>query len=560
MQQAQHTKNSGSTLIGRPLSEEENLGALTLAGYMAEVCQRYNTNEAMCWKNLSGGVQRWTYQQMYQECMGVARALVKCGIGKGARVGVLISNRPEWVFSVFGAAMTGATVVAMNTFSTQSELKYQLTHADVQILIMEAAVASKNFVTDINELCPGLAASTNHGYQNVEVPFLRRVVCIDEGKQTPGISAWSEFLVTGQDVAEALVSAMANSVSPVDNSLIFFSSGSTALPKAIEQTQRAAAMQLWRFGKWYQTDSQVRTWSANGFFFSGNFVMGFGSTFSVGGCLVMQRFFNPDEAIELFQEEKVSLPLAWPHQEARLKECPGWQAADLSCFQYVDKNGILATHPSVKSNWQQPNGYGMTETFTFVAGDAGNQILDGSYGPVCHGVTLKIIDPETGATLSTGETGEIVVKGPTLTKGYLKTPPEDMVDIDGFFHTADAGYVNEAGNLFWKGRLGDIIKTGGANVSPSEIDAAIVEHPSVQTVITCGVPHETLGELVVACIVLREGMTVTADEIKAFTKKTLASYKVPREVVFFLESELPKTGSNKIKRKDMRDLALTKLN
>jgi len=548
-----------STIDGKPLNEESGLGSLTLAGFMAEVAGRFSEREALCWKDMSGQVRRWTYAEMYAECQKVASALLAAGAGKDTRVGVLVTNRPEWIFSTFGAAMAGAVTVALNTFSTQQELHYQLQHADIELLIMEAGVASKDFAANIQALCPGLGDSAPGEYFHGTLPYLRRVVCVDSERAGAGIQSWDEFLQLGETVSPAIVESTMAALSPMDCGLIFFSSGSTAQPKAIQQTQRAATMQCWRFGRWYGADKDVRTWSANGFFWSGNFAMAFGSTLSVGGCLVLQRYFDAEEALELFQSEKVSLPIAWPHQEARLTECPGWPEADLSAMVYVDKNLVLASHPTIKSQWQQPNGYGMTETFTFVAGGAATDIADGSNGPVLPGNTIRIVDPETGDILPLGETGEIIVKGPTLTSGYLKLPPEELFDGEGFIHTADAGYLNKSGHLFWKGRLGDIIKTGGANVSPAEIDAVLVQHPAVQTSFTIGVEHSTLGELVVACVVLREGQELDEAGLRRFARESLASYKVPRRVLFFAEEELPMTGSNKIRRPELKKLVAEQL-
>ncbi len=548
-----------SEIQGPALADETGLGALTLAGFVTEIAQKHADREALRWTDLAGETRSWTYAQMHEESLRVARALLAAGAGKGTRVGLLVSNRPEWIFGMFGGAMAGAVTIALSTFSTRQELAYQLRQSDVEVLIMEASVASSDFVRDIFELCPALPSATPGKILDNDLPFLRRVVCLDKDKCRPGLQDWDGFLAAGENIPAAIARATADCSSPMDLGLVFFSSGSTAQPKAIQQTHRAATLQCWRFGHWYETDSSVRTWSANGFFWSGNFAMAFGSTLSVGGCLVLQRYFDPEEALQLLEAEKISLAIAWPHQEARLKECPGWAAADLSALVYVDSELILATHPRIKTSWRQPTGYGMTETFTFVTGCAGRLVSDKSHGPVLPGNIVRIVDPETGATLPMGETGEIIAKGPTLTPGYLKVPPEDLLDREGFIHTADAGYFTPEGNLAWKGRLGDIIKTGGANVSPTEIDATLMEHPAIQSVFTVGVPHETLGEIVVSCVLPREGHDIDEEAVRSFARQSLASYKVPRRVLFFTEAELPMTGSNKIRRPALRDLAAARL-
>lgn len=547
--------NNGLSIIeGPPLSEEVGLGALTLGGLVAELAERFGDNEALRWRG-----QSWSYADMYAESERVAKSLLACGANRGTRVGVLISNRPEWLFSMFGASMVGAITVAMNTFSTPHELAYQLQHADVALLITEAEVAKKDFVKNISDLVPALAGKAYGELMTDEFPFLRRVVCIDSEAATDGIQRWDAFLASGESIPDSLVAATMAAVSPVDQGLIFFSSGTTALPKAIQQTHRAAALQVWRFGQWFEMDQNARVWSANGFFWSGNFAMAFGAALSVGACLVLQRYFDPDEALELLQRERVNLPLLWPHQSARFIECPGWLDADVSALKYIDKNQAMATHPQANKDWVQPNGYGMTETFTFITGVSASQRNDDSFGSVLHGNTLRIVDPISGEILPYGESGEIICKGPTLMSGYLKIPSEDVLDSEGFIHTGDVGHLNENGNLVWEGRLSDIIKTGGANVSPAEIDAVLVEHPAVQYSFTVGVPHDTLGEIVVACIVLREGRQLDEDGLRAYAKQTLASYKVPRRVLFFAEEELPMTGSNKVQRPELRKLVSSRL-
>jgi fatty-acyl-CoA synthase len=143
--------------------------------------------------------------------------------------------------------------------------------------------------------------------------------------------------------------------------------------------------------------------------------------------------------------------------------------------------------------------------------------------------------------------------------GYLRVAVEDTFDETGFFRTGDSGFIDEQGRLHWLGRLNDIIKTGGANVSPLEIDAVLLDCPGVKIAATVGVPHDTLGEMVVACIVPQAGASVDESTVRAFLAKRLSSYKVPRRVLFVLESDLTLTGSNKVKTAPLRELASQRL-
>src|SRR5581483_1119711 len=145
-------------------------------------------------------------------------------------------------------------------------------------------------------------------------------------------------------------------------------------------------------------------------------------------------------------------------------------------------------------------------------------------------------------------------KGATLMLGYLGIPLDETLDEDGYFRTGDGGYIDDRGRLFWQGRLTDIIKTGGANVSPAEVDSILATYPGVKVAQTVGVPHDTLGEMVIGCIVAHDGAKLAEAKIRDFLKERLASYKVPRRVLFFRQDELSLTGSAKIKAGALREL------
>jgi acyl-coenzyme A synthetase/AMP-(fatty) acid ligase len=377
------------------------------------------------------------------------------------------------------------------------------------------------------------------------------------------IETWSEFLAHGRALPPAIVEATAATVQPSDAGMLFFSSGTSDKPKGILNSHRAVAIQLWRWRRLYDNlDADVRCWPANGFFWSGVFSMALGLTFSYGGALVLQPTFEAAEALELMQAEEVNLPLAWPHQWSRLSEASNWAEVDLSSLRYVDIRSPLARHPTVRTQWREPRGYGVTETFTITAACYASwppEVAGDSYGEILPGNTLKIVDPITGTVMPRGQRGEIAVKGPTLMLGYVGVPIDETFDAEGFFHTGDGGYIDESGLLCWEGRLTDIIKTGGANVSPLEVDAVLNTYPGIKIAQTVGVPHETLGEMVVACAVPHDGVALDEAAIRNFLRERLASYKVPRRVLLFREEELSLTGSAKVKSGALRNLAAERL-
>lgn len=551
-----------SVVRGIALEDEAGIGALTLGGFLEEITAQYGSREAAV---LHGeqGAERWTYNELWARSVAVARTLLASGVGKGTRVGILMTNRLEFLSATFGTALAGGVATTMSTFSTPAEMEVLLENSGCSVMLLERHVLKKDFADMLFTLEPKIKSSAPGELQSSRFPFLRYIAMVDGESSEGAIESWADFLARGETIGEDMVAATAANVAPADPGVLFFSSGSTGKPKGILSAHRGVCLQLWRWRKWLSLDTDVRTWTANGFFWSGNFAIGIGGTLAAGGCLVLQRTFLPEEALELMQTERVSYIFAWPHQWAQLTDAGNWLDVDLSALTYIDGSSPVAAHPTVNSDWiDATHSYGNTETFTLSSVYPANtpkEVSAGSHGVPAAGNTFKIVDPMTGATQPLGERGEIVVKGPTLMLGYIGIPLLDCVDEEGFFHTGDGGYFDAEGRLFWEGRLNDIIKTGGANVSPVEIDTVIAQFPGVKITKTVGVPDELLGELVVSCIVPQDGVTLSEAEVRAQTKELLASYKVPRRVLFFDESELETTGSAKIKASELRKLATDRL-
>lgn len=551
-----------SIIQGIPLGEEHGIGALTLGGYLREVCGRYGPNEAAVLRD-GAGIERWTYDELWARSTAVARALLAAGVGKGTRVGILMTNRLEFLSTVFGTALTGGIATTISTFSTPNELQFILAEACCSVLLLERRVLNKDFAAMLTDIEPELAIATPGQLQSSIFPHLRHVAMIDSETGMGGIEGWPGFLARGDSIRPALLDATAASVYPADPGVLFFSSGSTGKPKGVLSAHRGVCLQLWRWRQWLALEEGVRSWSANGFFWSGNFAIGIGGTLSAGGSLVLQRTFNAEEALALMEAERVSYLFAWPHQWAQLTDAKNWLDVDLSAMRYVDAKSPIAAHPTIHTDYIEPeHAYGNTETFTLSSVFPANTPKDvsgNSHGIPAAGNTLKIVDPFSGAIVPIGERGEIAVKGPTLMLGYLGVPLDETLDEEGFFRTGDGGFIDEQGRLHWEGRLTDIIKTGGANVSPVEIDTVLAKCPGVKVTKTVGIPEELLGELVVACIVPQDGAPLTEEAVRHFAKQQLASYKVPRKVLFFTDAELDMTGSAKVKTSQLRELAAQRI-
>ncbi|MFT3967709.1 MAG: class I adenylate-forming enzyme family protein, partial [Sphingobium sp.] len=482
-----------SIVHGDPLAEEPNIGALTIAGYGRDVTTRWAGREALVMHGPDGRVS-WTYDRLWDRSRAVARALVAGGAGVGSRIGVLMTNRPDYLAAVFGIAMAGGVTVSLSTFSTPQELEYLLQAGGVSILLYDRQVLKKDFGAILAGLEPRIASGTPGRLSSPLFPFLTRLVALDSVTANPAppapdggaVESWAAFLASGDGVDDAVLDARAAAVHPSDVGAIFFSSGTTSLPKGIVHTQRAMALQWWRWRRIFNLDPEnhpVRGWTGNGFFWSGNISMMVGMCLTTGGAIVLQPVFDAGEALDLMEKERVSYPNGRPHQWARLQESDRWDKADLSSLHYVTYGGIIHSHPTVKTDWRMCPAFGTTETLTIntaVPANTPEEIYKGSYGRPLPGNTLKIFDPDSGRVVPVGERGEIAIKGPTLMLGYIGKTIEDSFDAEGYFCTGDGGYVDEDGQLFWEGRLTEMIKTGGANVSPIEIDLVLADYPGIK--------------------------------------------------------------------------------
>ncbi len=541
-----------SIASGIHLEDEPGIGALTIGGYLREVAGRYGPREALV-LHQDGHRVSWSYDELLAGAVDFARALIAGGAGRDTRVGILMTNRPEFLAALFGTALAGGVPVALSTFSTRGELEHLLRASQISVLLYEPQVLKQDFAEMLRAIEPSIVGAGQEALASDSLPYLRQLIPLDE---------WLAFLASGAGISEAQVFARADAVCPSDPGGIFFSSGTTSLPKGIAHSQRAFAIQWWRWPRVFCMKQPVRSWTSNGFFWSGNVSMVVGAALSTGGAVVLQRWFDADEALRLIEHEKIAFINGRPHQWARLREAKGWAGADLSSLKYIPRGEMIWEHPSVATDWEVPMSFGTTETMTictsFEADDKG-EFYSGSMGLALPGNTIKIVDPLTGEPVPLGTRGEFCIKGPTLMSGYLGKPPEQCFDPQGFFCTGDGGRIDAEGRFFWEGRLTDMIKTGGANVSPLEVDDVIVRFPGVKRTQTVGVPDDLLGEMVVSCIVPVDGAVLVESDIQAFVKAEVASFKVPRRVLFFTDVDYAITGNEKVKSAVVKELAAARL-
>jgi len=532
-----------TTLRGPSLSDVDWIGACTIGAFTEEVCARYAANEALVFDDpLRGGTTvRWTYGDVRREARRVARAVVASGLGKGARVGVLMGNRPEAVAALLGAPMAGAVAVPLSTFSPLPELEYLLRHADISVLLTQTRLLAREFAAEATAL------------DRTQFPYLRRVAAV-------GDRSWDEFLASGDDVGDAALDGRLAEVHESDHGLIIYSSGTTDRPKGMLHTNRGPALQFWFQRRYFGRHERTRLWTALPIFWSAGFITAMGASLAGGSCWVMQETFEPGEALRLMAREHVTEPYSLPHQTAAITEHPDWLTTDLSSLRCVYGKSAFARHPTVDgdTSWQMTVSYGLSETNTAVMGhawDAGREAVKRSMGRLLPGYELRIVDPDTGVALGPDEDGEFAIRGPTLMDHYVKMNRDECFDADGFFHTGDAGYFDDDGYVHFTGRRTEMIKTGGANVSPAELEVQLRACEPVKLARVVGVPDPRLDQIVVLAVTLKEGAHATEDDIRGFLRERVAAYKVPKKVLFFDDGEIPMTESE-TKVRDPELLAL----
>jgi acyl-CoA synthetase (AMP-forming)/AMP-acid ligase II len=524
----------------------EQAHRLTLADFVIEVCARHGDREALVFDDPLRGhaTVRWTYSDLERQSRAVAAALIRRGVGLGTRVALVLGNRPEMVAAIFGIALAGGVAVPVSTFASPPELK--------DILVRSAAAG---VMTQSKLLDRDLAAEISRLACSEEVPFLGWCHLVDE-PGWPGEPAAGEARRTER---------RRHAVSPGDPGLILFSSGTTSEPKGMVHVHRAPTLQFWLLADVFRRQAGSRVWAPLPLFWTAGLTTALGPTLAGGGCFVLQETFDAGKALSLLQRERVTEPYTLPHQAAALAEHDSWAATDLSALREVYGKSVFTRHPSVAGDttWTMPVGYGMSETCGTIVShrwDNSRQEMKASTGRLLPGSRLKVVDPDTGALLGADADGELAVAGPTVIDRYVGKTREESLDPDGFLRTGDVGYVDADGAVHWTGRRTEMIKTGGANVSPAELEFALRACPDVRRAKVVGLPDGRLGEVVVLCVEPSAAACPTERSLKDFLAARLASYKVPRHVLFFAPGEMPSTsGDAKIRDSELIALAAARL-
>jgi len=503
------------------------------------------------------GDRRLSYNDAERESALLARGLLATGVGKGTRVGIWMPNGPDWVLAWLAAARIGALVVPINTFFRARELHFVLQHADINTLLCVSEFAKQDRLATLEEAVPELVGRGPGPLFVTTLPYLRAVRVWG-----PVSRAWASegprALAAASELAsDSLLRAVEQAVSPADAMILIYSSGSTADPKGAVHTHGAVLRHAHALNNFRDLRSDDRIYSPMPFFWVGGFVFALISALHAGATLICEETFEPGRTLQLLERERVTLVAGWPHYGKAMREHPSFAQRDLSSIRGGNLYDVLPGRTRPADPELRSNSLGMTETCGPHTIDRMDydlpEKLRGSFGHTVPGVEHRIVDPETGAVLPPDSNGEICVRGYSVMQALYKVEREDTFDPDGFYHTGDAGSFTAEGVLFFHGRLGEMIKTGGANVSPREVEQVLAAQPEIEEAYVVGLPDRDRGQLVAAAVVPREHALVDPDELRARVKRELSAYKVPRHLVVMRREDLPMTSSGKVDKRRLVD-------
>jgi acyl-CoA synthetase (AMP-forming)/AMP-acid ligase II len=488
---------------------------------------------------------RLTFAQADRQSRRLAQRLLRDGVGKGTPVGLLFPQSADFVVAFLAVTRIGALAVPLSTFLRGPELHRALRFLDVDALLAPAELLGREMPAVLEDICPNLRAASSTRLFVDDLPFLRRIALVGEDGERSWVQAIPAFAQLTDDpaITAELFANLESEVAPSDRLLIVQTSGATAAPKGVVHTHAAQVLQSWKLAQLYELTSEARSFTTMPFFWVGGLTVVLLTHLHVGATVIAIQRTDSTAMLDLIEATRPTRLLGWTLPE-RLRADPTFADRDTAWLSDL----IVPTAPLTRHG-----SLGMTETSGphTAAAVSANQVdlpeqLQGSFGPPVAGMEHKIVD-EAGATVGEAVEGEICVRGDALMDGLHKRLRSEAFDADGWYHTGDRGCLRD-GLLFFTGRLSEMIKTGGANVAPREVELAIESLPGVKAAFVVGVPDADRGELV-ACLVCPEaGEVFEPESLRTQLAPILSSYKIPRRVLVTPYDDAPWLSSGKINK------------
>lgn len=503
--------------------------------------------------------QRVTYAELTRRSRAVATALQARGVRRGDRVATLMSNSIEWLEICFGISALGAVVVPLSTWSKAQELDFLLGDSKAVFLLAVDSFGEQDFAADIRQLIPELRqGAADKALESASYPELRGVVMFGRTELPDGVIDYRAFVDVDplEDVPPPGAGASA-----MDDGIILYTSGSTSYPKAVRMRQYGIIENGFNIGERQGLRAGDRVLVSPPLFWAYGAVNALPATLTHGATLVLQTKFDPAEALDLIEQHQCTAIYTLPVMTSALVNHPEFSpertrslrtGLTIGSPQDIIKAAEVLGAPEICSI------YGSSETYGNCCVTSHQWPLEErarSQGEPLPGVTLRVVDPETGEPVKQGDEGLLEVSGYLMAgySGASASQNEKVFTDDGFYRTGDMGRITENGRFVFVGRDTEMIKKAGINVSPVEIEEVLVQHAGVAQAAVVGAPDPEKGEVIVAYVVPPKGERVTGEQLETHCREKLSRYKVPDRIVV-LES-LPVTTTGKVKRRELKEAA-----
>lgn len=520
-----------------------------------DLAARYGDRVALRFRD-----RTWRFRDVRDEIERAGRRLADLPLSPGDTVALWLTNRPEFLWIWLAAARRGLVAALLNTRLKPDEIAYQLEHCEARAVVIPGSGAYRDFLADLSTLCPEIASGDPDALTCARLPALRSVVCVDPASaHYAGVTPWAR-----EPAAQTRVPP--DATDPSRPAQIIYTSGTTALPKAVQLTHC-----VWRkafdHGSRFAQTQDDRVYICIPLFTVLANVNGVLTFWSRGSSVVIEERFDAATMLRDLEREGCTAAYLLPLMVDQIVRHPDFASTDLSRL----RTGIVATSdPAILDTAINKLGmrgmiasYGMTETSSAVTRtfwDDPIEVRLHTQGRPLPDIEVRIADPATNLPLPAGETGEIQVKAYCVTPGYYRNPEATRAarTPDGWFKTGDSAVLGEDGNLRFGRRLGDGYKHKGFLVSSAEVEAVLAKHPSVAAAAILGIPDATCGEVGVAFVVSKPGMPFEPAALVEFLRPQIASYKLPWHV--FPIDELPRTeGTARVQKYRLKALAIDSL-
>ncbi|QHE63840.1 AMP-binding protein [Rossellomorea vietnamensis] len=540
------------------IPKELNLVEKPLQSYLTEAASQYGDKAAIHFMGKEIG-----YKELYESALKFAGYLKTLGINKGDRVAIMLPNTPQSVIAYYGILYAGGVVVQTNPLYMEREIEYQMKDSGAKVIltldILYPRVSKVMKNTDLEHIIVTAIKDYLPFPKNLIYPFIQKkqygiVVKVDHRGQN---HLFTEIMKTA--VAEAISQEEFDFEN--DLALLQYTGGTTGFPKGVMLTHKNLVANASMCDAWLYKcrKGEEKMLGILPFFHVYGMTAVLILSVMQGYKMILLPKFDAETTLKTIQKLKPTLFPGAPTIYIGLLNHPDLKKYDLSSIDSC-LSGSAPLPVEVQQQFEEVTGgklvegYGLTESSPVTHSNFlwDKARIKGSIGVPWPGTDSAVFSMETGEPLPPNEMGEIVVKGPQVMKGYWNRPEETEQTLkDGWLLTGDIGYMDEKGYFYVVDRKKDMIIAGGFNIYPREIEEVLYEHPAIQEVVAAGVPDPYRGETVKAYVVLKEGESLTEEELNEYSRKYLAAYKVPR--IYEFRKELPKTAVGKILRRALVD-------